>query len=95
MLIYHTERGNHTAMNTATNPALPTENPVAHLSLAALQVRAGAAMALIHKAGITLRDAEWPAYQAAQLGCAHLGHVEILEGIARRAEIILAHDARG
>jgi hypothetical protein len=82
-------------MNTATNAALPTENPVAHLSLAALQIRARAAVELIHASEITLRDAEWPAYQAAQLGCAHLGHVEILEGIARRAEIILAHAARG
>lgn len=82
-------------MNTATNKALPTENPVAHLSHAALQTRAGAALALIHRAGMTIRDTEWLAYQAAEIGCAHLGHVETLEGMARRAQIILDHPGRG
>jgi hypothetical protein len=82
-------------MNTATNKAIPAENSVAHLSHAALQVRAGAALALINRSGMTIRDAEWLAYQAAEIGCAHLGHVETLEGMARRAQIILDHEAHG
>lgn len=72
-------------MNTATNTPAATENPVAHLSQESLNARAAKAVETIAKAGICLRDHEWPAYQAAQLRCAHLGHVETLEALARRA----------
>lgn len=62
---------------------------VAHLSTASLNERARKAAALITESGMCLRDNEATAYQAARLGCAHLGFVETLESAAKRAERVL------
>jgi hypothetical protein len=71
--------------------AKPTsENPVAHLSAASLNARARDAASVVHKACISLRDPEVLAFEAARLGCAHLGHVEVLEAAATRAARMMA-----
>jgi len=59
--------------------------PVAHLSAESLTVRARKAATTVAQAGISLRDNEALAFEAAHQGCAHLGHVEALEAAAQRA----------
>jgi len=54
--------------------------PVAHLSAESLTVRARKAATTVAQAGISLRDNEALAFEAA-----HLGHVEALEAAAQRA----------
>jgi hypothetical protein len=73
----------------ATNTTSPLA-PVAHLSTESLNERARKAAAIITRSGMCLRDNEATAYQAARLGCAHLGFVETLEAAAKRAERLLS-----
>jgi hypothetical protein len=75
-------------MSMHTTPELST-SPIANLFTAALNARARAAAAIITQSGMSLRDNEATAYQAARLGCAHLGFVETLEAAAKRAERLL------
>ncbi len=62
-----------------------SSSPVAHLSAESLNARARKAAATVAQASISLRDNEALAFEAAQRGCAHLGHVELLEAAAQRA----------
>jgi hypothetical protein len=72
-------------MDVNTSP-----DSVAQLSSASLNARARDAAATVHRACICLRDHEALAMEAARLGCAHLGHVEVLEAAAQRADRIMA-----
>jgi hypothetical protein len=71
-------------MNVITS----SHNPVAHLSTENLNARAREAAATIVQAGLCLGDPEALAFEAARLGCAHLGHIETLERVARRAGLV-------
>ncbi len=77
---------------------LSNANPpeVLALSTAALNQRAAVAVKVILDSGVSLRDHEGLAYEAATLACPHLAHVEALETAAKRGgRVLLGRALRG